>query len=510
MAQIVECVPNFSEGRRPEIIDEIIQTALTVSGVSLLDKEMDADHNRAVVTFIGDPQGVKQAAFLAIEKASQLIDLEKHSGEHPRMGATDVCPFVPVSGVSMADCKVLAEELGKEVGEKLQIPVYLYEKAARTPERENLADIRRGEYEGIRDSIATDDSRIPDFGPRKTHPTAGAIAIGARPFLVAYNVYLGSNNLTAAKKIAKAVRSRSGGFTHCKALGFEIKERNQVQVSMNLVNYKKTPIFRVFDTIKNEAERWGERVTSSEIVGLTPLQALVNCADHYLRLENFDIGQVLEFKMLSDASPTKVSMDDFLTDVASSSPAPGGGSVSALAASLAGALASMVCRLTVGKKKYKEVKEELSEVLGKTEKLRAEVTKLIVKDSDAFNAVMKARKLPKNSDEEKAARKEAMFEATKNAALVPLETMRLAVEILKHSIVVAEKGNVNSITDVGCAALMANSAVIGAGYNVKINLLGFEDETFVKETTAEMEGLIREADEMAVKVKEIVESKIQE
>ncbi len=508
MAQIVECVPNFSEGRRSEVLDKIIEAALTVKGVTLLDREMDADHNRAVVTFIGEPQGVKKAAFLAIEKASELIDMEKHHGEHPRMGATDVCPFVPVSGVSMSDCVQLAEELGAEVGEKLGIPVYLYEKAARRPDRVNLADVRRGEYEGIKATIETDDSRIPDFGPRKMHPKAGAVAIGARPFLVAYNVYLDSNKLTIAKKIAKAVRSRSGGFAFCKALGFEIKERNQVQVSMNLVDHTKTPIFRVFETIKNEAERYGINITSSEVVGLTPLKAMVDVVDHYLRLENFEIGQILEYKLLNQATPDKISLDDFLTEVASSSPAPGGGSVAALAGSLAGALSSMVCRLTVGKKKYKDVKDELAEVLKRTEKLRAEASALIVKDAEAFNEYMKARKLPKNSEEEKAKRKKAVAEATKVAASVPLETMRVGVEILKSAVVVAEKGNVNSISDAGVAALMAKAAVDGASYNVRINLIGFEDKDFVSQTTASMLKLQKEAEELSGRIADIVNSKI--
>ncbi|MCP4632471.1 MAG: glutamate formimidoyltransferase [candidate division Zixibacteria bacterium] len=510
MAQIVECVPNFSDGRRPEIIDEIIEKALTVKGVTLLDREMDKDHNRAVVTLIGEPQAVKQASFLAIEKAAELIDLEKHSGEHPRMGATDVCPFVPVSGVSMADCKLLAEELGKDVGEKLQIPVYLYEKAARTPERENLAEVRKGEYEGIRDSIGTDDNRIPDFGPRKTHPQAGAIAIGARPFLVAYNIYFNSNDLTIAKKIAKTVRSKTGGYAFCKAMGFEIKERNQVQVSMNLVNHNKTPIHRVFDTVKNEAERYGINVTSSEIVGLTPLKALVNVADHYLRLENFEVGQVLEEKLLSQSTPDVISIDDFLTDVASSSPAPGGGSVAALSASLAGALSSMVCRLTVGKKKYKDVKEELTEILQKSEVLRSSASVLIVKDAEAFNQVMKARKLPKNSEEEKEKRNSAMIDATKIAASVPLETVEVSVEILKLALIVAEKGNVNSVSDAGVAGLMAKAAADGAAYNVKINLIGFEDKDFVTETTSRLDELLKEAGELSGKISDIVNSKITE
>ncbi|PJA26239.1 MAG: glutamate formimidoyltransferase [candidate division Zixibacteria bacterium CG_4_9_14_3_um_filter_46_8] len=508
MAQIVECVPNFSEGRRPEILDKIIEAALTIDGVTLLDREMDADHNRAVVTFIGEPQSVKKAAYLAIEKAANLIDMEKHSGEHPRMGATDVCPFVPVSGVSMADCVLLAEELGAEVGSKLQIPVFLYEKAARRPDRENLADVRKGEYEGIKATIESDDSRIPDFGPRKVHPSAGAIAIGARPFLVAYNVYLGSNNLTIAKKIAEAVRFKTGGFMFCKALGFEIKERNQVQVSMNLVDHTKTPIFRVFETIKNEAERYGVGVTSSEIVGLTPLKAMADVADHYLRLENFDVGQILEYKLLSQSTPDKISLDDFLTEVASSSPAPGGGSVSALAASLAGALSSMVCRLTIGKKKYVEVKDELSALLVKTEDLRNRASALIVKDAEAFNQLMSARKLPKNSVEEISKRNDAIAEATRKAALVPLETMSLSVEILKFAKIVAEKGNVNSVSDAGVAGLLAKAALDGAAYNVKINLIGFEDTNFVSKTNAKLGALHKEAEPLAKHISDIVNLKI--
>jgi glutamate formiminotransferase/formiminotetrahydrofolate cyclodeaminase len=510
MAQIVECVPNFSEGRRPEIIDQIIEAALKVEGVTLLDREMDADHNRAVVTFIGEPQAVKQGAFRAIEKATELIDMEKHTGEHPRMGATDVCPFVPVSDVTMADCRVLAEELGADVGDKLQIPVYLYEKAARRPERENLADVRRGEYEVIRDTIATDDSRIPDFGPRKTHPTAGAIAIGARPFLVAFNVYLASNSLTIAKKIAKAVRSRSGGYMFCKALGFEIMERNQVQISMNLVDHNRTPIFRVFNTIVDEAARYGINVSSSEIVGLTPLKAIVNVADHFLRFENFDINQILEYKLLSDASTAKSSVNDFVTQVASSAPAPGGGSVAALAATLAGALTSMVCRLTVSKKKYADVKEELSEVMRKSDELHKEASKLIVRDADAFNDLMKARKLPRNSEEEIEVRNKAIKEGTKTAARVPLETMKLGVEVLKLAKVVADKGNVNSISDAGVAGLMAKAGVEGAAYNVKINLLGFEEKDFVAETTASVKALQKEADNLAKYIADRVNSAVTE
>ena len=354
MVKIVECVPNFSEGRRPEVIEAIVGEIKSVPGVMLLDKEMDKDHNRAVVTFVGGPEEVKSAAFKAIAKATELIDMEKHQGEHPRMGATDVVPFIPISGMTMQDCILLAEELGKEVGEKLQIPVYLYEAAAKKPERTNLAEVRKGEYEGMKAEIATNPDRKPDFGPARMHPSAGATAIGARMPLIAFNVYLGTPYVGIAKKIAKVIRFSGGGLRYCKALGFEIKEKNLAQISMNLVNYPQTPIFRVFELIKAEAERYGVPIIASEIVGLTPLNALLDVSEYYLRLENFKKEQVLENKLMTFTGGEKEGLEQFIDDVASSSPAPGGGSVAAAAGALASALSSMVCRLTIGKKKFKE------------------------------------------------------------------------------------------------------------------------------------------------------------
>jgi glutamate formiminotransferase len=295
--KLVECVPNFSEGRRQEVIDEIVSTMVAVHGVSLLDKEMDADHNRAVVTIIGPPEAVLEGAFRGISKASTLIDLTKHSGEHPRMGATDVCPFVPVSGVTMDDCVELAQKLGDRVGEELSIPVYLYEAAATRPARQNLAKVRKGQFEGLRDEIGTNPDRDPDYGPAKIHPTAGAIAIGARPFLIAYNINLATSDLSVAKKIAKVIRFSGGGLRYVKALGFEIKDRGIVQVSINMVNFEGTPLFRVFEMVKSEANRYGVAVIGSEIVGLVPVAALVDCADFYLKLEDFKSDQVLENRL---------------------------------------------------------------------------------------------------------------------------------------------------------------------------------------------------------------------
>ena len=288
--KIVECVPNFSEGRNIENINRIIDAIKSVEGVKVLDTESDKDHNRSVITFIGDPESVEEAAFRGCKKASELIDLNKHKGEHPRMGATDVIPFIPVSDVSMKECVSIAEKLGERIWNELKIPVYLYEEAARTPERKNLADIRKGEFEWLKENI---EKRPPDFGDR-IHSTAGATAVGAREFLIAFNVNLNTNDLSIAKKIAKAVRFKSGGFRYVKALGFEIKERGIVQVSMNLTNYKKTPIYRVFEAIKSEADRYGVSIIGSELIGLAPMDALLDVADFYLRLENFKKTQVLE------------------------------------------------------------------------------------------------------------------------------------------------------------------------------------------------------------------------
>jgi len=300
--KLVECVPNFSEGRRPEVLDAIVGAMTAVDGVRLLDSEMDADHNRAVVTIVGEPEAVLEGAFRGMAKAAEVIDLTTHDGEHPRMGATDVVPFVPVNGVTMDDCVELARRLGERVGKELEIPVFLYESAATRPTRQNLAKVRKGQFEGLRDEIGTNPDREPDFGPNRIHPTAGATAIGARPFLVAYNINLGTTDLFVAKTIAKAIRHSSGGLRHVKAMGFAIKDRNIVQVSINMVNFKGTPLFRVFEMVRSEAERYGVPVIGSEIVGLVPVDALVDCAEFYLRLENFQRGQVLENRLSEDGS----------------------------------------------------------------------------------------------------------------------------------------------------------------------------------------------------------------
>jgi glutamate formiminotransferase len=297
LMKLVECVPNFSEGKRPEVIDEIVGAMTAVEGVRLLDKEMDADHNRAVVTIIGAPEAVLEGAFRGIAAASERIDLTSHAGEHPRMGATDVVPFVPVKGVTMNECVELARSLAERVGKELEIPVYLYECAATRPERENLAAVRKGQFEGLCKEIGENPDKDPDFGPRCIHPTAGAIAIGARAFLVAYNINLGTDNLSVAKTIAKAIRHSGGGLRYVKAMGFEIKDRGIVQVSINMVNFRGTPLHRVFEMVRSEAARYGVPVIGSEVVGLVPADALVDSAEFYLRLENFDRDQILENRL---------------------------------------------------------------------------------------------------------------------------------------------------------------------------------------------------------------------
>lgn len=295
--KIVQCVPNFSEGRRKDVVEAIANEARKIEGVRLLDVEMDASHNRAVITFIGGPDQVRRSAFACASKAVELIDMERHKGEHPRIGAVDVIPFVPISNVTMEECVDLARSLGKEIAEKLGIPVYLYEEAATRPERRNLADLRKGEYEGLKKEIETNPERKPDFGLAKTHPTAGATVVGARYPLIAYNINLGTRDINIAKKIAKAVRHSDGGLRYVKALGFEIEDKNIVQVSMNLVNYQQTPVFRAFEMVRTEAERYGVPIIGSEIVGLVPMDALLDCAEFYLKLENFKREQVLEKRL---------------------------------------------------------------------------------------------------------------------------------------------------------------------------------------------------------------------
>jgi len=508
MAKLVECVPNFSEGRRPEVIKAIVAEIEAEDGVQVIDYKMDGDHNRAVVTFVCAPNLAVDAAFRGIKKAGELIDMTTQKGKHPRMGACDVCPFIPLGDMTEDEAVELAHKLGKRVGEELQVPVYMYESAATSPERKNLAKVRKGQYEGIRDSIETDPSRKPDYGPSKMNLKAGATAIGVRFFLVAYNIYLDSYDLKVAQKIADAVRSIKGGYRFVKAMGLEIEERKQVQISMNLINYTKTPIFRVFETIKREAARYGVNVVSSEVVGMIPNDALIDVSDFYLQFENFSRDQVLEHKLADLGGAGGHGGESFYDEVASASPAPGGGSVAASAGAVAAALAAMVGRLTVGKKQYAAVKDEMSQVRDRADELRADLTRLIDTDKEAFNAVMEAFKLPKESAEQAATRDKAVEDANKEAALVPLEVMKRSLDVLRLAHVVAEKGNENSITDAGVAGLMGQAAVEGARYNVRINLTSVSDQEFVGKLAAESDAISRDAGAVAAEIKKLVEAKL--
>ncbi|MGI8400741.1 MAG: glutamate formimidoyltransferase [Gemmatimonadaceae bacterium] len=482
--KLVECVPNFSEGRRPDVIHAIRDAIAAVEGVSVLDVSSDPSHNRSVITFVAPVESAVDAAFAGIRAASERIDLCKHSGEHPRIGATDVVPFIPLEGSTMEDCIALARQLGERVGRELKIPVYLYERAATTPARENLADVRRGEFEGLREELGKNPARNPDFGPSEIHPTCGATAIGARPFLVAYNVYLGAAaNLPIAKNIAKAVRGSSGGFKYVKGLGLEVD--GQAQVSMNLVDTEKTPLHTAFDFVKMRAESEGAPVTWSEIVGLVPERVLFDAAVSHLQLRQFTPKQVLE-RQVREVMSGGDSVGGFLASVASSNPVPGGGSVAAHAGALAAALAQMVAGLTVGKKKYAGVEGEMKEVALTAVALGNTLAALVKRDADAYALVSDAYKLPKEPADAAAHRAKAVTAALLRAAEVPLETARASVEVARLASVVADKGNTNAVTDAGVAALLAHAACKGAAYNVRVNVQALDDKS-------EGEGLVREA-----------------
>jgi glutamate formiminotransferase/formiminotetrahydrofolate cyclodeaminase len=470
---LVECVPNFSEGRRPEVVAAIRDAIAAVPGVSVLDVSSDPSHNRMVVTFVAPPDAAVDAAFAGIATARDLIDLTAHQGEHPRIGATDVCPFIPIAGVSMDDCVALAERLGARVGEELAIPVFLYERAARRPERANLADVRRGEFEQARADIGTNPDRDPDFGPRAVHPTAGATVIGARPFLVAYNVYLGGvEHLQVAKDVAKAVRASSGGLPFVKALGLEVD--GEAQVSMNLVDTDSTPLSLVFDTVRAEAEARGVSPTRSELVGLVPEKVLFETAAHHVLLPDFSADMVLETKVRAAVEASSAqSTDDFLASVAGSDPVPGGGSVSALAGQLAAALAEMVAGLTIGRAKYADSQDEMAALVVGAHALRDRLGGLVDEDADAFGVVSAAYRLPKDLDP--VARATAIQSALVVAAEVPLETARLCRDVARLAVACATRGNTNAVTDSGVAALLADAGCRGAAYNVRINVASMSD-----------------------------------
>jgi glutamate formiminotransferase/formiminotetrahydrofolate cyclodeaminase len=504
--RLVECVPNFSEGRRPEIVGRIRDAIAAVEGIAILDVSSDASHNRTVITFVAPVEKAVDAAFAGIRAAHELIDLTKHSGEHPRMGASDVVPFIPLEGTTMEDCIVLARALGERVGKELQIPVFLYERAATRPDRENLADVRRGEFEGLRDEIGKNPNRAPDFGPNRIHPTAGATAIGARPFLVAYNVYLGDkSNVPVAKEVAKSVRGLSGGLRYVKGLGFEVD--GQAQVSMNLVDTEKTPLHRAFDMVKMEAQARGVATTWSEIVGLVPERVLFEAAARHIQLRNFSPDMVLEHKVRK-AMQGGQSLSGFVSEVAAATPAPGGGSVAAHAGSLAAALAQMVAGLTVGKKKYAAVEAEMKEAALRAAGLVTLLTGLVERDAASYGAVMNASQLPNEPGDAAAARTQAIDQALVGAAQVPLETARACAEVAELAAVVAEKGNVNAVSDGGVAALLAEAACKGAVYNVRINVSSMSDRSLGQGLLEESKQVMARTAAAARKVEALVERQL--
>ncbi len=499
MTRIVECVANYSEGRRHEIIDQIAAAICEVAGVSLLDRESDCDHNRTVLTFVGGPEAVSEAAYRSIARASELIDLDIHTGQHPRIGATDVVPFVPISGVTMDDCVMLAKALGERVGRELGIPVYLYEAAATRPDRENLANIRKGEYEELKTAIETDPDRLPDYGPARLGK-AGATVIGARMPLIAFNVYLTTTDVEIARKIAKAIRHSTGGLRFVKALGLLVN--GKAQVSMNLTNFEKTPVYRVVEMIRREAARYGVGIESSELIGLIPQKALDDVAEWYLQIDNFAPSLVLETEIAStEAGASGPSTRDYLDALASGEATPGGGSAATYAGAMGASLVAMVARLTAGKKKYADVADRMREIVTEADGLRLALLEAGPRDEAAFIDVMAAYALPKESEEDQKARAQAIEIAMHHAALVPLETARMATRVLALATEVAGNGNVNAISDAGSASQMAMASFNAAAMNVRINALSVTDKAAAEGWLNELAALEAAATESLAKVR---------
>lgn len=514
MNKLVECVPNFSEGRRADVVAQIVAAIESVQGVAVIDQERDPDHNRCVITFVAEPDAAVEAVVRGAAKACELIDLNQHQGEHPRLGATDVVPFVPIRNVTMEECVALARRAGQRIADELHIPVYLYEYAATRPDRQDLANIRKGEFEGLRQTIATDPNRKPDFGQPKIHPTAGATVVGARAPLIAYNVNLNTNNLDIAKKIAKAIRGRDGGLSFVKALGFELKDRGIVQVSMNLTNYEKTPIFRAFEFVKREAEYYGVAVLESEIVGLVPQRALDACAERALHLTGFSPDQVLENRLQAVLGQTAAStglsdsIGHFADLVSAGTPTPGGGSVAAYAGVLAAALGQMMCHMTIGKKKFADVEAEVRDILAQLGELRYSLTRSIAADAESFEQVMAAYQLPQQTDQQRQARQQAIQTATRGATEVPLTTAQRALHVLTLLAALTKVGNPNLLTDVATGAQLAVAAIIGAYYNVIVNLSSIEDVEYVKACRQQLMEIVEQGRALAAEIEQLTLSKI--
>ena len=458
---IVECVPNFSEGRDAAKVDAIIEAIRSVRGIAILDRELDADHNRSVVTFAGPATSVVEAAFRGVERAIGLIDLRHHTGVHPRIGACDVVPFVPVEGVTLEDCVRLANELGARLWERLHVPVYLYEAAARRPERINLENIRRGQFEGLREEVRTNPDRLPDFGDAELHPSAGATVVGARKFLIAYNINLNTADVEIAKRIAKAIRFSSGGFRYVKSMGVPLASRNLAQVSMNLTDFEQTPIHRVFEAVRAEAARYGASIVGSEVVGLIPKRALEMTAEWYLQVENFHPRLVLENRLAeATMAGTNAGLNEFLDELAAPTATPGGGSAAAAAAAMAAALGAMVSGLA----------KLPTDAFEADRKFFAEAVK---RDAASYEGVRAAYKRPKDE------RAPFVEQALHEAAVVPLEVAEAATALKNRLRDLAAAAPAKFGSDIETAQGLAQAGVDGALANVRINIASMKDESLV-------------------------------
>ena len=556
MNQIIECVPNFSEGRDMHVIREITDQIESVDGIKLLDVDPGQATNRTVVTFVGTPQQVVEAAFLAVKKASEVIDMSKHSGEHPRFGATDVCPLVPVSGITMEETVEYARKLAKKIGKEIGIPVYCYENAAFSEQRRNLANVRSGEYEGLKKKLA-DPAWKPDFGPAAFVPSAGSIAVGARDFLVAYNINLNTTSTRRANAIAFDVRERGrvkrkghpltgeiirdadgepvmipGSLQAVKAIGWYIEEYGVAQISMNLTNINITPIHVAFEEVCRSAESRGIRVTGSELVGLIPLKAMLDAGRHFLRKQQRSLGvsdrelikiavksmgldelgpflpeeKIIEYQLDKGAAKKLVEMPltGFMEETASESPAPGGGSVSAYIGSLGAALGTMVANLSAHKRGWDERWEEFSDWAERGKAIQERLLKLVDEDTRAFNRILAAFGMPKQTAGEEELRKRAIEEATLGAIEVPFQVMRSAFEGYGMIEAMIEKGNPNSISDAGVGALALHACIEGAWLNVLINAAGLKDHPGVKKSLEQGDVMVSDSASRLESIKERV------
>ena len=561
MKQLIECVPNFSEGRDPAILKQITDVIESVEGVTLLDVDPGKATNRTVVTFVGEPAAVTEAAFQAIKKACELIDMSKHSGEHPRMGATDVCPLIPIAHISMEETAQWARRLGERVGRELDLPIYLYEAAASTPERKNLAVIRSGEYEGLPEKLANPAWK-PDFGPARFNAKSGATVIGARDFLIAYNVNLNTTSVRRANSVAFDVREKgrvlndpatgkplkdaqgeplreAGLLKGVKAIGWYIEEYGIAQISMNITDISATPLHLAFEACCKSADSRGMRVTGSELVGLVPLQVMLAAGKYFLHKQQRSVGvsdtelikiavksmgldelgpfdpqrKIIEYNLdagniAAQKALIKKDLRDFADETASESPAPGGGSISAYVGALGVSLATMVANLSSHKRGWDERWEEFSDAAERGQHLKDALLRAVDEDTDAFNAIMAAFGLPNGAPEEKLARKAAIQAATRLAIEVPFKVMTLSLDSFVLIRQMAETGNPNSVTDAGVGALCARAAVRGAFLNVKINASGLDDKNYAAQVLADGEKMVAQADESERGIMQIVENKI--